>query len=131
MFNAALYLKYNSFGTTLAELNENLGKPVSQKDLDNSEGVDEYTEEHLNDNLNNYLCELANDDIPFEKTKKEEDKPKRKKGITSYNFKEFIERNYPPIYYYLYPLVSNECLILGWSLPGVGKTLFVFDEIYI
>ena len=130
LFNAALYLKYNSFGTTLAELNKNLGKPVSKKDLDNAEGVEEYTEEYLNNNLNNYLGELANDDIPFEKTKKEEDKPKRKKGITSYNFKEFIERNYPPIYYYLYPLVSNECLILGWSLPGVGKTLFVFDLMF-
>ena len=27
----------------------------------------------------------------------------------------------------MYPFFSNECIGLGWSLPGVGKSLLTFD----
>tara|TARA_R100000657_G_C4681734_1_gene130977 strand:+ start:827 stop:2683 length:1857 start_codon:yes stop_codon:yes gene_type:complete len=130
MFNACLYMHYNKVNTTPEELNLNLSKPLSDRDVENAKGVEEYTEEYLNKNINNYLGELCNDEIPFEKTKEEEEKPKRKKGLTSYNFNEFTTKTYPPIYYYLYPIISNESVVLGWSLPGVGKTLFTFDMLF-
>ena len=128
LWNAALYMQYNSVDTTLEELNSNLGKPISKKELNNAEGVEEYSEEHLDNNLNNYLSELCNDDIPFEKTV--EEKPKRKKGLTTYDLQNFLERSYPITKYYLYPIISSESVGLGWSLPGVGKTLFTFDMMF-
>ena len=129
MFNACMYMHYNKVDTTPEELNFNLSKPISQKDLENAKGVEEYSEEYLNNNFNNYLSELCNDDMPFEKTK-EEEKPKRKKGLTTYNFKDFCERKYPITKYYLYPFSSSESVKLGWSLPGVGKTLFTYDAYF-
>ena len=129
LWNAALYLKYYpEVDTTLEELNFNLGKPISKKELDNAAGVEDYSVEHLEKNLNNYLSELCNDDIPFEKTV--EEKPKRKKGLTTYDLQNFLERSYPITKYYLYPIISSESVGLGWSLPGVGKTLFTFDMMF-
>jgi hypothetical protein len=129
MWNACLYMHYNKVETTPEELNFNLTKPISENALENAKGVEEYTEEYLNNNFNNYLSELCNDDMPFEKTK-EEEKPKRKSGLTSYNFNEFTQKKYPPIKWQMYPFISNECVGLGWSLPGVGKTLFTFDLMF-
>ena len=40
---------------------------------------------------------------------------------------QFIERNYPPIEYYMYPIISNECLGMIFALPGKGKTLFAME----
>ena len=128
MWNACLYMHFNKVDTTPEELNENLSKPLSEKDLENAKGVEEYPIERLEKNYNNYLSELCNDDIPFEKTV--EEKPKRKKGLTSYNFSEFTVKNYPSINWYLYPILSSESVGLAWSLPGVGKTLFMFDMMF-
>ena len=129
LFNAALYEKYSDIDFSLEELNFNFTDRCSDKDVENAKGVEEYDKDYLERNYNNYLSELCNDDIPFEK-KKEEEKPKRKSGLTSYNFNEFTQKKYPPIKWQMYPFISNECVGLGWSLPGVGKTLFTFDLMF-
>ena len=41
---------------------------------------------------------------------------------------EFVEKNYPPIIYYLHPLSSTEQLVQWFGLPGEGKTLFCADK---
>jgi len=131
MFNACMYMKYNEVETTPEELNFNLGKSLSEKDLENAKGVEEYDEDYLNRNMNNYLEELCNHDFPFDKNKKEEEeKPKRAPGLVSYKFNEFCEKKYPPVFYYMYPFISSECVGLGWALAGVGKTLFMFDLMF-
>ena len=127
LFNAAMEQKWNEVGIELEDLNSHFTDPIkSQKEIENAKGVEEYDETHFNKNYNNYLSELCNDDFPFEK-KEEVEKPKRKPGIVSFKFNEFCQRKYPPTIYQMYPFFSNECIGLGWSLPGVGKSLLTFD----
>jgi hypothetical protein len=131
MFNACLYMHHYEVDTSPEELNLHLGKQLSEKDLENAKGVEEYSKDYLKRNFNNYLSELCNDEFPFDKNEKlEEEKPKRKKGLTTFNFQDFTARSYPSTKYYLYPFMSSESVSLGWSLPGVGKTLFTFDACY-
>ena len=130
MWNACLYMHHNKVDTTPEELNFNLGKSLSENALENAKGVEEYDEDYLNRNMNNYLEELCNDRFPFEKTKEKEEKPKRAAGLVSYKFNEFCQRKYPSVFYYYFPFISSECVGLGWALAGVGKTLFMFDLLF-
>ena len=49
------------------------------------------------------------------------------KPLVTFGLGEFIERTYPPIIYYLYPLSSTEQLVQLFGLPGEGKTLFAVE----
>lgn len=60
------------------------------------------------------------------KPDKEQEKTKPQ-GLTTLTLDEFIERNYPPIKYYMYPILSDECLGMIFALPGVGKSLFAME----
>ena len=56
------------------------------------------------------------------------DTPKVKpQGLKTLTLNKFIEREYPPITYYMYPIISNECLGMIFALPGKGKTLFALE----
>ncbi len=56
------------------------------------------------------------------------DTPKVKpQGLKTLTLNKFIEREYPPINYYMYPIISNECLGMIFALPGKGKTLFALE----
>jgi len=44
--------------------------------------------------------------------------------ITAISIRDFIQRQYPPTEYLLYPLVSKQTITQIWASPGVGKTLF-------
>lgn len=48
-------------------------------------------------------------------------------GLKTLTLNKFIEREYPPITYYMYPIISNECLGMIFALPGKGKTLFALE----
>ena len=59
--------------------------------------------------------------------KPEENKNTLLKPLVTYGLGQFIERIYPPIIYYLYPLSSTEQLVQLFGLPGEGKTLFAVE----
>jgi len=61
----------------------------------------------------------------IEVDKKEE--PETPQGLTTLTLNQFVDRNYPPITYYMYPIISNECLGMIFALPGKGKTLFALE----
>ena len=48
-------------------------------------------------------------------------------GLATLTLDQFVERNYPPIQYYMYPIISTECLGMIFALPGKGKTLFAME----
>jgi hypothetical protein len=54
----------------------------------------------------------------------EETKPQ---GLATLTLDQFVERNYPPIQYYMYPIISSESLGCIFALPGKGKTLFALE----
>ena len=54
----------------------------------------------------------------------EEEKTVKPQGLTTLTLNEFVDRNYPPIQYYMYPIISDDCLGMIFALPGKGKTLF-------
>ena len=83
------------------------------------------------------LCEILNvkntsplakafDELKPESEEEEEERPKPQ-GLKTLTLNEFIDRNYPPITYYMYPIISNECLGMIFALPGKGKTLFALE----
>ncbi len=47
--------------------------------------------------------------------------------ITALSLREFVNREYPPADYLLYPLVAKEKIIQIWAAPGIGKTLFSLE----
>ena len=55
-----VYMHHNKVDTTPEELNFNLGN-FPENALENAKGVEEYDEDYLNRNMNNYLEELCND----------------------------------------------------------------------
>ena len=56
------------------------------------------------------------------------DTPKTKpQGLVTLSLNQFVAREYPPILYYMYPIISNECLGMIFALPGKGKTLFSLE----
>jgi hypothetical protein len=48
--------------------------------------------------------------------------------LVTFGLGEFIERSYPPIIYYLYPLSSTEQLVQWFGKAGEGKTLFCVEK---
>ena len=70
------------------------------------------------DNLKPEVAETTEDG------KKKSEPPQ---GLTTLTLNQFVERNYPPIEYYMYPIISNECLGMIFALPGKGKTLFALE----
>ncbi len=48
--------------------------------------------------------------------------------LVTLGLSKFVERNYPPIIYYLHPLSSTEQLVQWYGLPGEGKTLFCLNK---
>ena len=61
----------------------------------------------------------------IEVDKKEE--PETPQGLTTLTLNQFVAKTYPPITYYMYPIISNECLGMIFALPGKGKTLFALE----
>ena len=57
----------------------------------------------------------------------EKEKPETPQGLTTLTLNQFVAKTYPPITYYMYPLISNECLGMIFALPGKGKTLFALE----
>jgi RecA-family ATPase len=47
--------------------------------------------------------------------------------ITALSLRDFVNREYPPAEYLLYPLVAKEKIIQIWAAPGIGKTLFSLE----
>ena len=57
----------------------------------------------------------------------QKDKSEPPQGLTTLTLNQFVQREYPPILYYMYPIISNECLGMIFALPGKGKTLFAME----
>ena len=57
----------------------------------------------------------------------EKEKPETPQGLTTLTLNQFVAKTYPPITYYMYPIISNECLGMIFALPGKGKTLFALE----
>ena len=57
----------------------------------------------------------------------DEEEKTKPQGLTTLTLSQFVERNYPPIKYYMYPIISDECLGMIFALPGVGKSLFAME----
>jgi|ETNmetMinimDraft_13_1059891.scaffolds.fasta_scaffold07700_3 hypothetical protein len=119
---------------------ERLCKITDDEDeIDNRVNKIEYVEKKPEDAFRiKGLCEYAGVDHTsplakaFDELKpsagEDGDKEKTKlQGLATLTLDQFIERNYPPIEYYMYPIISNECLGMIFALPGKGKTLFAME----
>ena len=84
------------------------------------------------------LCEYAGvdhtsplakafDELKPETEEDEKEKPEIPQGLTTLTLNQFVAKTYPPITYYMYPIISNECLGMIFALPGKGKTLFALE----
>ena len=84
------------------------------------------------------LCEYAGvdhtsplakafDELKPETEEDEKEKPETPQGLTTLTLNQFVAKTYPPITYYMYPIISNECLGMIFALPGKGKTLFALE----
>ena len=84
------------------------------------------------------LCEILNvkntsplskafDELKPEIEVDEKEKPETPQGLTTLTLNQFVAKTYPPITYYMYPIISNECLGMIFALPGKGKTLFALE----
>lgn len=75
------------------------------------------------------LSTLLNVNLPcIDELRPQKDSPKSDlKPLVTFGLGEFIERTYPPITYYLYPLSSTEQLVQMFGLPGEGKTLVAME----
>jgi hypothetical protein len=84
------------------------------------------------------LCEILNvkntsplskafDELKPVTVEDQKDKSEPPQGLTTLTLNQFVDRNYPPITYYMYPIISNECLGMIFALPGKGKTLFALE----
>ena len=84
------------------------------------------------------LCEYAGvdhtsplakafDELKLETEEDEKEKPEIPQGLTTLTLNQFVAKTYPPITYYMYPIISNECLGMIFALPGKGKTLFALE----
>jgi hypothetical protein len=116
---------------------ERLCKITDDEDeIDNRVNKIEYVEKKPEDAFRiKGLCEYAGVDHTsplakaFDELKpsagEDGDKEKTKlQGLATLTLDQFVERNYPPIQYYMYPIISTECLGMIFALPGKGKTLF-------
>jgi len=73
------------------------------------------------------LSTLLNVNLPcIDELRPQKDKTDLKPLVT-FGLGQFIERIYPPIIYYLYPLSSTEQLVQLFGLPGEGKTLVAVE----
>jgi len=69
----------------------------------------------------------AFDELKPESDDSEEEETVKPQGLTTLTLSEFAERNYPPIKYYMFPIISDECLGMIFALPGKGKSLFAME----
>ena len=69
----------------------------------------------------------AFDELKPEIEEAEEEEEQIPQGLTTLTLNQFVDRDYPPILYYMYPIISNECLGMIFALPGKGKTLFALE----
>ena len=69
----------------------------------------------------------AFDELKPESDDSEEEETVKPQGLTTLTLSEFAERNYPPIQYYMFPIISDECLGMIFALPGKGKSLFAME----
>ena len=84
------------------------------------------------------LCEILNvkntsplskafDELKPEIEVDKKEEPETPQGLTTLTLNQFVAKTYPPITYYMYPIISNECLGMIFALPGKGKTLFALE----
>ena len=75
------------------------------------------------------LSEMCKVNLPcMDELKAHKDSPKADlKPLVAFGLGKFIERSYPPIIYYLFPLSSTEQLVQIFGPPGQGKTLFAME----
>jgi len=84
------------------------------------------------------LCEILNvkntsplskafDELKPVTVEDQKDKSEPPQGLTTLTLNQFVAKTYPPITYYMYPIISNECLGMIFALPGKGKTLFALE----
>ena len=69
----------------------------------------------------------AFDELKPETEEDEKEKLETPHGLTTLTLNQFVAKTYPPITYYMYPIISNECLGMIFALPGKGKTLFALE----
>ena len=69
----------------------------------------------------------AFDELKPETEEAEEEETVKPQGLTTLTLSEFVDRNYPPIQYYMYPVISDECLGMIFALPGKGKSLYAME----
>jgi hypothetical protein len=115
---------------------ERLCKVTNDDEIDNRVSRIEYVEKNPKDAFRiKGLCEFAGVDhtsplakafdelktVTVDEDEEEEIKPQ---GLATLTLDQFVERNYPPIEYYMYPIISTESLGMIFALPGKGKTLF-------
>ena len=75
LFNAGLYLKYNDVDISLEDIGALMtDQIIDQKEIDHANDNENYNQEHLNKNYNNYLSDLCAGEIPFEPKQKQEKK---------------------------------------------------------
>ena len=75
LFNAGLYLKYNDVDISLEDIGALMtDQIIDQKEIDHANDNENYDQEHLNKNYNNYLSDLCAGEIPFEPKQKQEKK---------------------------------------------------------
>ena len=113
------------FVETLAERNDDdvnkVSKKISAQKKNLEEGKKLWGVEELSK-----MCKV---NLPcMDEFKAHKDSPKADlKPLVTFGLGKFIERSYPPIVYYLYPLSSTEQLVQIFGPPGQGKTLFAME----
>jgi len=105
-------------------------KKVQYQERQLAAGVNIANIKSLCENLNvKNTSKLAKafDELKPETEEAEEKETVKPQGLTTLTLSEFVERNYPPIQYYMYPIISDECLGMIFALPGKGKSLFAME----